>query len=316
MARQDAGLARFLGGTGHAHSAPMTTAFPTHDLTSQADAMHARFVREIASRAPLPGHVTAEAAAATIMGALTERLTRGAAYTLLNALPEPLHALFEHAIDERTGPVSLLDRPALLQRTADHLSVTPSRAETICMAVFHAMRELVPHEIAHDVAAQLPSDLQELWYAVPPSIAAPTISEAEPEMIPAAVFAAIERTGKLPPGIDGAEAFTAVMCIFSQRLSGGEARHLWGDLPATLRPSVRSCMIHRAEAAAIFDRHELVHRVATHLGTNAHDAEDVIRAVFVAVRSCLPAKDVHDVASQLPRDLREMWLAEEHSETR
>jgi uncharacterized protein (DUF2267 family) len=196
----------------------------------------------------------------------------------------------------------------LLERTAEHLGVIPARAEAICCAVLHAVRELLPPDVADDVAAQLPGDIKELWYATPPPAETTTVPEAEPEGVRTEVFAEIERTGELPPGIDGAAAFMAVMCIFSQRLSGGEARHVFLGLPGTLRPLVTSCMLHRDEPAPRFDRDELLRRVSEHLGTSAAAAEDITRTVFAAVKRCLPAKDIEDAASQLPPSLRALWL--------
>lgn len=267
-----------------------------------------RFVRAIASRAELPPHLTAEAAAVTVMTLLAERLTLGAADELFDALPESLRHVFGRAFAERSGPVAPLDRSDMLDRASAQLGVVPARAEVIWRAVLHAVREEIPEDVAHRIAAQLPDDLRELWFSAPPEVRMPTVSETEAEALRVDVFAKIERVGDLPPGIDAAAAFMAVMCTFAQRLSRGEARHVLLGLPITLRPLVTSCMLHRDELATPFHRDELVHRVAEHLGTADDVAEDVVRAVFSAVKTCLPSKDVEDAASQLPGDLRALWL--------
>jgi uncharacterized protein (DUF2267 family) len=267
-----------------------------------------RFVRDIASRAELPPHITAEAAAAAVMCVVTERLTPGGACAMLEALPVPLRSLFERCVEHRTGPISPLDRSALLDRTSEHLGVTPARAEVICRAVLHAVRGQLPPDVSDHLAAQLPGDLKELWYATPPPVHVPTVSETEAEALRVDVLAKVERLGELPPGIDSAAAFMAVMCTFAQRLSGGEARHVLLGLPGTLRPFVTSCMLHRDEPAQPFGSDELLRRVSEHLGTSVTVAEDIVRAVFSAVKTCLPSKDVEDAASQLPPDLRALWL--------
>jgi uncharacterized protein (DUF2267 family) len=275
-------------------------------LTREEGEVRRDFVRPIAARAPLPAHVTVEEAASFVTSTVAERLTRGGAHRLLYGLPAPVRVLFERDIERRQGPASTLDRPALLALAADRFGVTPATAERICSAVLSVVREWLPPTVAEDVAAQLPADLKELWHATPEPAAGPSVSW-EPEIARAQVFAAIEREGGLPKDVDVADAFMAVMCIFSQRISGGEARHVLLGLPNTLRPLVSTCMLHRDEPATVFDRDELLRRVATHLGGDTSDAERVVSAVFGAVKRCIPVKDVEDVASQLPPDLRELW---------
>ncbi|HVJ92240.1 MAG TPA: DUF2267 domain-containing protein [Labilithrix sp.] len=265
------------------------------------------FLRTLVSRAPLPPHSTAAEVATFVTCTVAERLTRGGAHTMLGGLPAPIASLFERCIDEAVGPASTLDRSDLLQRTADRLGITPASAERICAAVLSTLRDWLPKAIADDVAAQLPKDLKELWYSTPEA-SAETLPEWETETAHAQLFAEIEREGILPPEVDVADAFMAVMCIFSQRLSGGEARHVLLGLPNTLRPLVTTCMRHREEWADVFGRDELLRRVAHHLGTDEVTAERVVRAVFSAVKRTIPYKEVEDSASQLPPDLRDLWL--------
>jgi hypothetical protein len=49
------------------------------------------------------------------------------------------------------------------------------------------------------------------------------------------VEANIEQQGGLPPGMRGADAAAAVLCVLAQRLSGGEARDLVVTLPGRQR---------------------------------------------------------------------------------
>jgi uncharacterized protein (DUF2267 family) len=68
------------------------------------------------------------------------------------------------------------------------------------------------------------------------------------------------------------------------------------------------CARHRGERGEVFDRAEFLRRVAAHLNVSVPQAEEISRAVFAAVRRRLPSKEVGDVASQLPRELKELWM--------
>jgi len=279
-------------------------------LTREMAEVRHSFVREVARRAPVPAHVTVEATVAFVVSAVAERLTRGGAHVLFAALPWAIGSLFEGAIEareEQVGPRSGLDRAELIRRTSDWLGVTPKDAERICSGVLSVVREWLPPSIADNVTAQLPKDLQELWLTTPDREAMPAPSW-EPEVLQARIFAEIERAGVLPRNIDVADAFTAVMCTFTQRLSGGEARHVLYGLPSSLRPLVTTCMLHRSEMPDVFDRDELMRRVADHLATDQGSAELVVRAVLRSVKGNLPEKEVEDTASQLPQDLRALWM--------
>lgn len=269
-----------------------------------------RFVRDVASRASLPAHVTVETAAITVLSNVVGRFTRGAAFTLLHALPGPVADLFERCVEQQKGPVSSLDRSELLAATARDLGVAPLHAEAICRAVLSAVRAQLPPEIADHLAVQLPADLRELWAAHPSRLPTTTVVPDDAnEALRLGVLAEIDKeAAELPPGVDAAAAFLAVMCLFSKRLSGGEARHLYLALPSTLRPLLTGCMIHRDERPDAFDRAQLIRRVARHFAVTESSAERISRAVLRATKRCLPPKEVGDAASQLPPDLRELWL--------
>ena len=123
----------------------------------------------------------------------------------------------------------------------------------------------------------------------------------------ASAEAEIEQQGVLPPGVRGTDAAAAVLCVLAQRLSGGEARDLVVTLPEGLRPRVQACARHRGERGEAFDYDEFLRRVAAHLDVSWPKAEEITRTVFAAVRRTLPVKEQQDVASQLPRDLEQLW---------
>jgi uncharacterized protein (DUF2267 family) len=123
----------------------------------------------------------------------------------------------------------------------------------------------------------------------------------------AALEAEIEAQGVLPPGVRGVDAVSAVLCVLAQRLTGGEAEDVVASLPKGLRPLVEGCVRYPLDRAEAFDRAEFLRRVAARLHVTVPEAEAVTRAVFAAVRPRLPPVEVDDVASQLPRDLKDLW---------
>lgn len=128
-----------------------------------------------------------------------------------------------------------------------------------------------------------------------------------PTMESGLVLDHIERSGALPVGVSTAEAAAATLCVLSLRVSADEARELMKFLPADVSRLVRPCARHRGAPPEIFDRDEFLRRVGDHLVVSQQESERITRAVFEAVRLWLPARDVREVAVQLPEDLRDLW---------
>jgi uncharacterized protein (DUF2267 family) len=102
-------------------------------------------------------------------------------------------------------------------------------------------------------------------------------------------------------------AATAVLCRLEDRLTGNEARDLEAQLPVKLVELLtESC----ADPDLLVKMHkgEFVDAVGLDLGMTDAEAEAAIRAVFSAVRSRISDGEAQDVAAQLPRDLRPLWL--------
>jgi uncharacterized protein (DUF2267 family) len=99
------------------------------------------------------------------------------------------------------------------------------------------------------------------------------------------------------------------LCALSLRISADELRELTRFLPGDVSSLVRPCARHREVPIEIFDRQEFLRRVGEHLVVSEQESERLTRAVFEAVRMWLPGRDVHEIAIQLPEDLRDLWHA-------
>jgi uncharacterized protein (DUF2267 family) len=123
----------------------------------------------------------------------------------------------------------------------------------------------------------------------------------------------VESQDMLPIGITGADAVTAVLCVLRERLDAPTAHQLVETLPREVRAQLRKrCPRHPAADPAVVDRMPdrmaFHRRVADHLGVTDSQAEHVTRAVFLAVSRRLPTEEILRVASDLPQDLRAVWL--------
>lgn len=117
----------------------------------------------------------------------------------------------------------------------------------------------------------------------------------------------VDRAAVLPARVSAADATKAVTCALTMRVAGGEARDVLGSLPVSVHALLRPCDRHRNAPAVPFSREAFVRRVAEHLGVSEADAEGIAFGVFSALRARLPMKEAEDVASQLPKELREQW---------
>lgn len=266
-----------------------------------------RFLAAIEDDAALPSFVRASDAAVATTRALLDRLTPGQAHILATSLPADVRRLLEPATLGREGRPTLTGgRAELFDRVGNDLGVAPASAEVIISAVFRALQQLLSPDVTVHAAQQLPHDLRHLWLSPAPAGLEDITGDLD---LLRQVLDDIERSGALPVRLTPREAFSSVMCLFEQRLSGGEARDLLLGLPRTLRPFVERCMLERREEPTTFGADELAANVAHDLGVELAEAEAIVAAVFAAVTRALPRDEIDHIASQLPRDLRGIWLA-------
>ncbi len=122
-----------------------------------------------------------------------------------------------------------------------------------------------------------------------------------------AFFSDIGRAGVLPPNVDPHDAAQGVFCVLTQRVTGGEAKEFSASMPSPLKDLLRQCTLHREEAPASFGRAEFVQKVADHFQISLDQAEALAHTVFAAMWANLPHKELDDVESQLPPDLKDLW---------
>jgi uncharacterized protein (DUF2267 family) len=92
-----------------------------------------------------------------VLSVLERRLIPQGARHLEAQLPSTLRELIVHLSPLRFG------RAAFFRMVAADLGKSPSEVEPIVRAVFRAVRMRISEGEAHDVAAELPKDLSELW---------------------------------------------------------------------------------------------------------------------------------------------------------
>src|SRR3954466_6934048 len=97
---------------------------------------------------------------------------------------------------------------------------------------------------------------------------------------------------------DARRAVRATLKTLAQRITRGEAEDIAAELPYELRLALRD-----GEHPQLFDREEFLRRVAAREGglIDEATAEHHARAVFAVLARAVSGKEIHDMASQLPK---------------
>ncbi len=98
-----------------------------------------------------------------------------------------------------------------------------------------------------------------------------------------------------------------VLGVLEQRISATEAKDLNEELPWALRDLLRRFERHPRRRPEQFGREEMLARLGAALGIEAAECERVTRAVLQAARTLLSEKEASDVASQIPKDMQDLW---------
>jgi uncharacterized protein (DUF2267 family) len=116
----------------------------------------------------------------------------------------------------------------------------------------------------------------------------------------------VEREAGIRDDSDAERAVRATLETLAERLSGGEAEDIRDRLPPEIRP-----MMHDGAAAEPFGLDDFVSRVAERERVDPGTAKRHATAVFAALGRAIGHDELHDMASELPKDFEPLLKAAE-----
>jgi uncharacterized protein (DUF2267 family) len=244
---------------------------------------------------------------------LGDRLTRdaryaaasapGIAYRLAGRRPDPNVSddVLADRIRSSLGPLEKrLDVPRVHVMVGDHVAIVHGEVsdERDACAIEHAIMRIsgVSGVESHLHVGLVSGDTRPSQGATVP----PPPSEALRTLLDAAAGAG----GDVQQG-----ALHAVLCGFADRLPEDERNHVFAHLPADVRALAGPVRRHGERAPRLKTLPQLVADVTAMGGIDPRHAEEITRAVVVALRG-LVRDEALDVAAVLPRELRELWETE------
>jgi uncharacterized protein (DUF2267 family) len=117
----------------------------------------------------------------------------------------------------------------------------------------------------------------------------------------------LQWTPALRRAVDPARAASVVLCQLERRLTGDTRDELMTHLPAGLQRLIDGCQRTDGSGSQRTNARTFLGDVADLLGVEPTSGEQIVTAVFTALRDRLPDDDIHWVASQLPPDLANLW---------
>lgn len=112
--------------------------------------------------------------------------------------------------------------------------------------------------------------------------------------------------GKLEPGLAECAAVSVIHALL-HRIQPGEAKDLQAQLPRKLLDMLPKPDAQRPPRVPGKSREDFLQVVAEDLRKDVSEVELIVRAVFQGLREHISEGEAHDVESNLPRDLQDLW---------
>jgi uncharacterized protein (DUF2267 family) len=104
------------------------------------------------------------------------------------------------------------------------------------------------------------------------------------------------------------KAAVSVVCALERRLTGDEVFDFESQLPAKFRDMLTRCERHEGAPPSKFGLAELYKMVGDDLGKSQDEVVGIVRATILALKGQITQGEADDVASQLPGDIKEIWI--------
>jgi uncharacterized protein (DUF2267 family) len=234
----------------------------------------------------------AEQATRATLATLSERLSRGQAWDLLEQLPAELKPTVYQ--EEDAEPLTL---EQFVGRVAEREGVDADTAYRHARAVFWTLGRAVADKEIADLAAELPQEF------------APLVAEARGvflDVLPADDFL-LRVAERANVDVDTARrAAEATLETLAERIAGGEVDDLLAHLPLELHGPLHRVKDDRRAEARRMSLDDFVEKIAEREGTDRFTAFPHAQAVFVTLQDAVGEGEFSDVRSQLPPEYAEL----------
>ncbi|WP_435102347.1 DUF2267 domain-containing protein [Halarchaeum sp. P4] len=238
------------------------------------------FVDIVERRGGLNTPSEAEETAEAVLRTLSENLSHGEAADLAQPLPDRFGRVLLETDQGEDAPMSL---PVFFRTVAKRLDVEESEAESRTQAVVAALADIVGADEVEDAAAQFPPEY-EVVFAPGEALGALSFVEA------------VESRGEIDRET-ARRASRAVLGVFGERLSAGEAEDVAEYLPAEAAAWLTPP---EATPARDYDFDDLVGRVADRESVSRERALTHLETVTDVLAETVGEDEFERMRAQLP----------------
>jgi uncharacterized protein (DUF2267 family) len=252
----------------------------------------------------------AEVAIQSVLSALGERLSEKEARDLASELPRELKPTLENV----PGHGRRYRADDFVRLVGDRERVAEPAARLHTRAVLSTMSEAVSRGELADILAEMWADpeFDELWAEPEAASTPPATASSEAQVSYEEFLSRVQQRTGLDR--EATETLTqATLATLADRITRGEAGDLAAQLPIELRPWLE----HTGAEAERFSAREFIRRVEHRVpGLDTQNAEDAVAAVLVTLREVVSEKELADLTSQLPADMRALFYRPSAGRTR